>query len=125
MWDEADRPEGAVPGIEQPVFVAPGVTGAAGTTLWLALRPEKIELHKCAPAPPALGDAPQGRNAVAGTITHVAYLGGESLYEVTLPDGQKLKALRSNLTRWDQEDFALGEQVWLAWHACSPGGMLS
>jgi spermidine/putrescine transport system ATP-binding protein len=101
------------------------VTGAAGTTLWLALRPEKIELHKWAEAPPALGDAPQGRNAVAGTITHVAYLGSESLYEVTLPDGQKLKALRSNLTRWDQEDFALGEQVWLAWHACSPAVLLS
>ena len=47
------------------------------------------------------------------------------LYEVTLPDGQKLKALRSNLTRWDQEDFALGENVWLAWHACSPAVLLS
>jgi spermidine/putrescine transport system ATP-binding protein len=82
-------------------------------------------LHKWAEAPPALGDAPQGRNAVAGTITHVAYLGSESLYEVTLPDGQKLKALRSNLTRWDQEDFALGENVWLAWHACSPAVLLS
>ena len=123
--DEPDHAEVAVPGIAQPVFLDHGVTGAAGTTLWLALRPEKIELHKWAEAPPALGDAPQGRNAVAGTITHVAYLGSESLYEVTLPDGQKLKALRSNLTRWDQEDFALGENVWLAWHACSPAVLLS
>ena len=123
--DEPDHAEVAVPGIAQPVFLDHGVTGAAGTTLWLALRPEKIELHKWAEAPPAMGDAPQGRNAVAGTITHVAYLGSESLYEVSLIDGQQLKALRSNLTRWDQEDFAPGENVWLAWHACSPAVLLS
>jgi len=36
-----------------------------------------------------------------------------------------MKALRSNLTRWDQEDFVLGEPVWLAWHACSPAVLLS
>jgi spermidine/putrescine ABC transporter ATP-binding subunit len=123
--DEPDHAEVAVPGIAHPVFLDHGVTGAAGTALWLALRPEKIELHKASPQPPSLGDAPAGRNAVAGTITHIAYLGSESLYEVTLADGQRLKALRSNLTRWDQEDFALGEAVWLAWHACSPAVLLS
>ena len=31
-----------------------------------------------------------------------------------------LRVQRSNLTRRDQEDFATGEAVWLAWHACSP-----
>ncbi len=123
--DEPDHAEVAVAGFDQPVFLDHGVTGAAGTTLWLALRPEKIELHKWATTPPHPGDAPPGRNVVAGTITHVAYLGSESLYEVALGDGQKLKALRSNLTRWDQEDFALGETVWLAWHACSPAVLLS
>ncbi len=123
--DEPDHAEVAVPGMAQPVFLDHGVTGAAGTQLWLALRPEKIELHKKTPAPPHLGDAPDGRNAVSGTITHIAYLGSESLYEVALESGQTLKALRSNLTRWDQEDFALGEPVWLAWHACSPAVLLT
>jgi spermidine/putrescine transport system ATP-binding protein len=33
--------------------------------------------------------------------------------------------LRSNLTRWDQEDFAIGEPVWLSWHACSPAVLLA
>jgi spermidine/putrescine transport system ATP-binding protein len=28
--------------------------------------------------------------------------------------------VRSNLTRWDQEDFSADEPVWLSWHACSP-----
>ncbi|MEI6418687.1 MAG: TOBE domain-containing protein, partial [Sphingomonadales bacterium] len=115
----------AVAGLPQPVFLDHGVTGAAGTSLWLALRPEKLELHKHAAQPPALGDAPPGHNVVAGTISHIAYLGSESLYEVTLADGQRLKALRSNLTRWDQEDFQLHEPVWLAWHACSPAVLLS
>jgi spermidine/putrescine ABC transporter ATP-binding subunit len=131
MWegtlvvDEPDHAEVAVPGLAEPVFLDHGVTGAAGTTLWLALRPEKIELHKHAPDPPALGDAPAGRNVVAGTIRHIAYLGSESLYEVDLADGRRVKALRSNLTRWDQEDFDVDEPVWLAWHACSPAVLLS
>ncbi len=126
--DEPDHAEIAVAGIAEPLFLDHGVTGAAGTSLWVALRPEKIELHKydpASPAPPHPGDAPPGRNVVAGTIRHVAYLGSESLYEVELGDGQRLKALRSNLTRWDQEDFALGEAVWLAWHACSPAVLLT
>jgi spermidine/putrescine transport system ATP-binding protein len=123
--DEPDRAEIAVAGIAEPLFLDHGVTGAAGTTLWVALRPEKIELHKAGPAPPHPGDAPPGRNVVAGTIRHIAYLGATSLYEVELADGQRLKAQRSNLTRWDQEDFALGESVWLAWHACSPAVLLT
>lgn len=126
--DQPDHAEIAVAGITAPLFLDHGVTGAAGTSLWVALRPEKIELHKYAAAgaaPPHPGDAPPGRNVVAGTICHIAYLGSASLYDVELAGGQRLKALRPNLRRWDQEDFALGEPVWLAWHACSPAVLLT
>ena len=105
-----------------PVWLDHGVTGAAGATVWVALRPEKLELHK---SPPALGDAPAGTNAAAGVIRHVVYLGSESSYEVELSTGRRVRALRSNLTRWDQEDFALGEPVWVAWHACAPAVLLA
>ena len=110
-----------------PVFIDHGVTGARDGTLWLAIRPEKIELHKRAEgqAAPALEDTPAGHNVAAGVIRNIAYLGSESVYDVELANGRRLRALRSNLTRRDQEDFTWDEPVWLAWHACSPAVLLS
>ena len=105
-----------------PIYLDHGVTGASGGAVWAALRPEKIDLRKRAdgePAP-AMGDAPPGANAVPGVIRQVSYRGGASVYEVELPNGRRLRTLRPNLSRRDQEDFALGEPVWLAWLACSP-----
>ncbi|KQV54849.1 MULTISPECIES: ABC transporter ATP-binding protein [unclassified Caulobacter] len=128
-----DEPSHAVirsPDLPVDIFLDHGVTGARGGAVWAAIRPEKIELHKkTGDEPPNLGDCPKGTNAVAGVIKHEAYLGGQSTYEVeTLTPtggGRRIKVHRSNLTRWDQEDFKLGETVWLCWHACSPAVLLS
>jgi len=127
---DIDAPDHAMiscPGLTAPVYLDHGVTGAAGATAWVALRPEKIELSSRQPgdAPPKMEDAPQGANIVAGEVRHIVYLGSESLFEVELEGGARVKALRTNLTRWDQEDFAVGQPVWLAWHACSPAVLLS
>jgi spermidine/putrescine ABC transporter ATP-binding subunit len=110
-----------------PVFLDHGVSGARGATVWVALRPEKIELHKRAEAgaPPTMDDAPEHHNVAAGVIRHLTYLGSESVYDVELPGGRMVRTLRSNLTRWDQEDFTWDEPVWLSWHACSPAVLLS
>jgi spermidine/putrescine transport system ATP-binding protein len=124
-----DEPSHAVirsPDMPVDIFLDHGVTGPRGGTAWAAIRPEKIELHKKdGDEAPNLGDAPKGTNAVAGVITHEAYLGGSSVYEVKIEGGRRVKVHRSNLTRWDQEDFKLGEEVWLCWHACSPAVLLS
>ena len=125
--DAPDHAEIACPGLAAPVYLDHGVTGAAGSAVWVALRPEKIELKGRQPgeAPPKMEDAPQGANIIAGEVRHIVYLGSESLFEVELEGGARVKALRPNLTRWDQEDFAVGQPVWLAWHACSPAVLLS
>ena len=104
------------------VFVDHAVLGNQGATLWLALRPEKIEMRKRdgTAAAPVMEDAPPGYNVVAGKIDHIAYLGSESVFEVVLDGGGKLRVIRPNLTRWDQEDFVEEEPVWLSWHACAP-----
>lgn len=124
-----DEPSHAViksPDLPVDIFLDHGVTGPRGGTVWAAIRPEKIELHKVeGEAPPNLGDCPKGTNAVQGVIRHEAYLGGQSTYEVEISGGRRVKVHRSNLTRWDQEDFKLGETVWLCWHACSPAVLLS
>ena len=124
-----DEPSHAViraPDMPVDIFLDHGVTGARGGAVWAAIRPEKIELHKKdGDEPPNLGDCPKGTNAVAGVIKHEAYLGGSSTYEVEIASRRWVKVQRSNLTRWDQEDFKLGETVWLCWHACSPAVLLS
>jgi spermidine/putrescine transport system ATP-binding protein len=125
--DEADHAEVIAAELPAPVYLDHGVTGAHESIVWVALRPEKIELHKRGEgrAPPALEDAPEGCNRVPGVIRHIAYLGSESVYDVEVEGGRVVKALRSNLTRRDQEDFTWDEPVWLAWHACSPAVLLS
>lgn len=125
-----DEPDHAVISSEEagaPIYLDHGVTGAANTTLWAAIRPEKIEIHKRAQgaSPIKMEDAPEGHNVVAGTITHLSYLGSETVFDVTLDNGRLVKVVRSNLTRWDQEDFTWDEPVWLSWHACSPAVLLS
>jgi spermidine/putrescine transport system ATP-binding protein len=110
-----------------PVYLDHGVTGAKGSTVWVALRPEKIEMHKRTDGQAAfkMEDAPEGANVVAGTIRDIVYLGSETNYEVEIEGGRRVKTFRSNLTRYDQEDFTWDEPVWLAWHACSPAVLLS
>lgn len=95
-------------------------TGASETLqLWLALRPEKVELHKrnATHGPPDMEGTPPGYNVVKGTIMDIAYLGSESVYDVRLVGGKRVRVIRPNLTRWDQEDFSWDEEVWLGWHA--------
>ena len=125
--DEADHAIIDSPELPAPIYLDHGVTGAKASSLWVALRPEKIELHKRVngQAAPLLEDAREGTNVAAGIIRQISYLGSESVYEVELDNGRRIKALRTNLTRQDQEDFTWDEPVWLAWHACSPAVLLS
>jgi spermidine/putrescine transport system ATP-binding protein len=127
---QKDEPSEAivqVPELGAPVYLDHGVTGAKGSTVWVALRPEKIEMHKRNgdAAPLKMEDAPAGANVVPGIIRDIVYLGSETNYEVEIEGGRRVKTFRSNLTRYDQEDFTWDEPVWLAWHACSPAVLLS
>jgi spermidine/putrescine transport system ATP-binding protein len=68
---------------------------------------------------------PEGYNSAAGVIRQQTYLGSETQFDIALENGRQVRAVRSNLTRWDQEEFAVGEAVWVAWHACSPAVLLN
>jgi spermidine/putrescine ABC transporter ATP-binding subunit len=124
--DEDDHAVVHAPALGCPVYLDHGVEGTKGQTVHVALRPEKIELLKRrdGAAAPVMEDAEAGQNVVAGTIRDIAYLGSESQYDVELASGRRMKALRSNLSRWDQEKFDWDEPVWLVWHADSPVALL-
>jgi spermidine/putrescine transport system ATP-binding protein len=125
--DEPNQAQVRCAELGAPVYLDHGVTGAKGATVWVALRPEKIEMHKRAEgaAPIKMEDAPEGANVIPGVIRDIVYLGSETNYEVEIEGGRRVKTFRSNLTRYDQEDFTWDEPVWLAWHACSPAVLLS
>jgi spermidine/putrescine transport system ATP-binding protein len=125
--DEQDHAVVRSAELETDIYLDHGVTGAKGATVWAALRPEKIEIRKRTEGSPApkVDDCPAGANVVAGVIRHEVYLGSGSVFEVEIAGGRRVRVQRSNLTRWDQEDFAVGETVWLSWHACSPAVLLS
>ncbi|MGB8843536.1 MAG: ABC transporter ATP-binding protein, partial [Aliidongia sp.] len=69
-----------------------------GETVWVAVRPERIELAR----PGATGDLP---NRLGGTIHDVAYLGDSCVYHVTLDTGKQLKVTAPSLGRWADQPF--------------------
>jgi spermidine/putrescine transport system ATP-binding protein len=98
------------------------VTGAEGATVWVAIRPEKIEMHHRDEGSNA---CPHGANAVPGIVRHIAYLGSETMFEVEVASGRRIKVLRSNVARYDERGFDWGQPVWLNWHPRSPAVLLS
>jgi putrescine transport system ATP-binding protein len=83
------------------------VDGAAGDTVWVALRPEKLRL---AVAPPAAGE-----NCVAGRVAEIAYLGNVSVYKVRLDNAFVMKVQVPNLTRLVERPIGANDRVWLSW----------
>ena len=100
-----------------PLQVANAAAGL-GERVWIALRPENILMspggERTAP-----DDSAPGFNLAEGVIRQMAYLGSESVFEVEVPSGRRLRVLRSNLVRRDQQDFALGDRVRLSWEAAA------
>jgi ABC-type spermidine/putrescine transport systems, ATPase components len=117
--DAADHAVIDLPAFGIKAWLDHGVGVSETVTVWLAVRPEKLELHKRenGAAPPEMEGTPAGFNVLPGTIRDIAYLGSESVFDVVLETGQRLRVIRPNLTRWDQEDFTWDEKVWLGWHA--------
>ncbi|WP_157217511.1 ABC transporter ATP-binding protein [Flavisphingomonas formosensis] len=119
-----DEPDHAMIESEElggPIHLDHGVTGATGATVWAALRPEKIAMaHRDEGAA-----APQETNVVPGVVRHLSYLGNETLYEVEIACGRRIKVTRSNVARYEERGFSGGEPVWLSWHPRAPAVLLS
>lgn len=75
--------------------------------IWVALRPEKVEIHKTEPQ--------EVSNKIQGKIIDIAYVGNISTYYVQVADGTRIKAQRTNLNRVRNRGFNWEEEVWLSW----------
>jgi len=78
-----------------------------GTLVWVALRPEKLEIT---PNPP-----PAQANSFAGEVIEIGYFGNSSMYKIKLDNGLTVKATCANRTRLLEQPIGAGDRVWLSW----------
>jgi spermidine/putrescine ABC transporter ATP-binding subunit len=119
--DKPDEATVACPELEpHRVHVPHAVAGQEKALVWVAIRPEKMSLHKDADKPPAVPECPAAHNVAKGEIKEISYLGDISIYHVLLANGRLIRISRPNRSRFDQDDFGWGEKVWVSWAGASP-----
>jgi spermidine/putrescine transport system ATP-binding protein len=119
--DKADQADVACPELEPYLVHLPhSVAGGDTSTVWVAIRPEKMNLHKDSDAPPSVPDCPSTCNVAKGEIKEISYLGDISIFHILLANGRLIRVSRSNRSRWDQDHFGFGEEVWVSWAGSSP-----
>lgn len=94
------------------IFIDHGVAAPPSADLWVALRPEKINISREPPADTR-------ENCVQGVIDGIAYMGDMSVFNVKLPTGRMVKVTRPNLIRRSEDTLTWDDQVWLHWHPAS------
>ena len=120
----SDKPDAAIVNCAElepyPVYIPHGVAGQEKSSVWVAIRPEKMTLHKDAPASPSVQQCPAAHNVAKGEIKDISYLGDISIFHVQLSSGRLIRVSRPNRSRWDQDNFDWGEKVWVSWDGSSP-----
>jgi putrescine transport system ATP-binding protein len=89
-----------------------GIAVLPQANLWVAVRPEKINLSR---EPP-----PSPDNWARGVIREIAYLGELSVFLVRLESGREIRATLANSARRPEEQFLRDMAVYLSWEASSP-----
>ncbi|WP_062016236.1 ABC transporter ATP-binding protein [Aureimonas sp. AU4] len=83
-----------------------GAALAPGARASFAIRPEKLELSRRAPADPSV-------NAFRGLVWDIAYLGDVTLFNVRLSGGETVRSTVVNRQREKSEQIGWEEEVWL------------
>ena len=107
---KVDEPDHALIESEEAgcdLFIDHGISGAEGSEVWVAIRPEKIDISKQPPT--------QDNNVAKGRIDEIAYFGDQSIYHVRLPSEKIVKVKRPNLVRSIERDLSWEDEVYLSW----------
>jgi putrescine transport system ATP-binding protein len=92
------------------LYIDHGVSAAPDARVWVAVRPEKIQLAHAATGEP--------HNCFAGVVKEIGYLGDQSVYLVQLDSGKTVRVTQPNLLR-HTERVSWDERVYLHWHSSS------
>ena len=83
---------------------------AIGTTVWLAVRPEKMAISLDAPSPGS-------PNTLTGQVSDIGYTGDWTTYRVALAGGQIIRVARANAARHVDRPIGSGDTVWITFAA--------
>jgi putrescine transport system ATP-binding protein len=89
-------------------YVGHGITGTEGMAVTVALRPEKIELSRTAPAESTY-------NAAQATIKEMSYFGSFTVYHLQLASGARIKVSQANTQRHRDDELTWGDTAWVHW----------
>ena len=95
------------------IYVNHGISAAPGAQVFVAIRPEKIEMSRVAPADTS-------ENCMQGTVKEIAYMGDLSVYLVRLAGGRLVRVTIPNTERQAADRISWDEAVWLCWAPVSP-----
>jgi len=101
-----------VPALGQTVQARAVGGVSVGQSVTMALRPEKITIHR---------EPIEGANVLAGEIKDLAYFGKDSLYRVALPSGALVSVHAVNAARASDDERLADwyDKVWLSFDAAS------
>ncbi|MGH8139360.1 MAG: ABC transporter ATP-binding protein [Steroidobacteraceae bacterium] len=104
------------------IYVNHGISSAPGATVWVAVRPEKINISRQPPVAAAGHghETGRGENAVRGTVKEIAYMGDVSIYLVQSDSGRTVRVTLPNVARHTEDRITWDETVYVSWHAASP-----
>lgn len=98
--------------LEKPIRVTPPSPAPEGSNVYVALRPEKIQISR--------GQKAGRFNRAAGKVEDIAYLGDVSIYYVRLEDEETIvQALIPNANRQPEGEITWEDKVTLSWDASS------
>jgi putrescine transport system ATP-binding protein len=94
---------------EGPILCEPMAGLTAKQKLYVAVRPERIQLSR---------SPIEAANTLQGMVTEVAYMGNLSVYRVQLANGQCLKVTAANGLH-EENPISWDEQVHIGWSAAA------
>ncbi|WJF89130.1 polyamine ABC transporter ATP-binding protein [Paraburkholderia bonniea] len=107
--DQPDHVFIETPDLPRPLYVSHGISGPLGMPVGVSVRPERISLTRKPPE--------SAYNWGRGVVTNIAYMGGYSLYHVTLDSGKTVVAHMSSLALSEIDTPTWDDEVYVRWGA--------
>src|SRR5690606_3022136 len=95
--------------LQQQLYLNHGVNEPLGMAVTASIRPEQISVSRQPPERP--------HNWSVGTVTHLAYMGSHTLFQVELPSGYTVQASVPSLILAAGDAPALDDEVFISWSA--------
>jgi putrescine transport system ATP-binding protein len=92
------------------LHVGEKIAAAPDTTVWVAVRPEKMQIAR---AEPGVDRDTAFDNNVVATVADVGYLGDLTIYKLRCDGGTQIKAAVANAGRSSDDAIGWDDKVWL------------